>query len=103
MAYARVAVAGQVHKVQTVDIVKVDSGRLARATRDLGELLALKKPVEQRRLAHVGAPGKRDLGPRGGRQLLGGAVGRLKLCAAEVDVVRGMLCHAGSSSVVSPS
>ena len=80
----RVPVAGQVHEIVAVHIVEVDGGRLARRGRHLRQALAVHELVEQRRLTHVRASRKGNLGTCGCWQLLRGAVSGFKRCVVEV-------------------
>ena len=58
-------VARQVDEVHIVSLKEVDVARLARRTRNLDQVLAAKKLVHNRRLAHVGAADKAHLGAGG--------------------------------------
>ena len=57
-----VAVAREIDKIHLVALKKVDGNSLSRYRADTGKILAVKKLVDKRRLADIGAPGENYLG-----------------------------------------
>src|SRR5699024_1061128 len=69
-----VTVAGQVHKIAVVHLVKVDGGRLARRAGHPGQVFAVAQLIDEAGLAHVGPAREADLRPAAVGQLAGNAV-----------------------------
>ena len=61
IAYFGVAIAGQVHKIAAVHLIKVDGSRFARRGRNAGQVFAAAQLVDEAGFAHVGAAGETDL------------------------------------------